>query len=310
MDAAAPRARGLSTARAALQLLALLARSPHGLRADEAARALGKSVSTAYNLLDSLCEEGFAVHGARGHYRFAIPAEAPALAARVASLVGPGDAGGLPATPLAQHRASRPLAGLVTVLDELFARSHKRAYLAVAHAGRIVIPLVRGRQGIRRIPGLDGEIGPNAHALALGKVALALHDAPTLERYVGDGLRAFTPHTIVDPRVLYDQLDEIRRDGVAADREEFGRDVCCVAAPVFNARREAVAILGISMSARSFSLEGEELAGLLREVAERAGAALPAPSFPTIPEESGRSCLPAPSGRTVAAQIPETEVSA
>ena len=54
------RHRGLSTARAALQVTWLLARAPDGVRADEVAPTLGKSVSTAYNLLASLCDEGVA----------------------------------------------------------------------------------------------------------------------------------------------------------------------------------------------------------------------------------------------------------
>jgi len=49
--------RGLSTARAALEVTWLLARSPDGVRADEVAARLGKSVSTAYNVLASLCDE-------------------------------------------------------------------------------------------------------------------------------------------------------------------------------------------------------------------------------------------------------------
>ena len=46
--------RGLSTARAALRVTWLLARAPEGVRADQVASTLGKSVSTAYNLLASL----------------------------------------------------------------------------------------------------------------------------------------------------------------------------------------------------------------------------------------------------------------
>ena len=46
-----------------------LARSEHGglrIRADQVAETLGKSVSTAYNLLASLCDEGVAERQLRG----------------------------------------------------------------------------------------------------------------------------------------------------------------------------------------------------------------------------------------------------
>ena len=67
----------MSTARAVLSLLGLLARADEGMRADEVAAALGKSTSTAYNLLDTLCQEGFAVHDRGGAYR--LTAESAAL---------------------------------------------------------------------------------------------------------------------------------------------------------------------------------------------------------------------------------------
>jgi len=61
--------RGLSTARAALQVAWLLAARPEGVRADHIAETLGKSVSTAYNLLASLCDEGVAERHPGGLYR-------------------------------------------------------------------------------------------------------------------------------------------------------------------------------------------------------------------------------------------------
>ena len=65
----AASSRSLSTARAVLRVFALLLEHPEGVRADEVATVLGKSVSTAYYLLTSLCEEGFAVHESKGVYR-------------------------------------------------------------------------------------------------------------------------------------------------------------------------------------------------------------------------------------------------
>src|SRR6185295_17468963 len=49
----------------------MLARAPEGVRADEVATRLNKSVSTAYNLLNSLCDEHVAARGPGGVYRLA-----------------------------------------------------------------------------------------------------------------------------------------------------------------------------------------------------------------------------------------------
>jgi hypothetical protein len=66
--AAVSRSRGISTARTVLHLLSLLARAEDGMRADDVAEALGKSTSTAYSLLDTLCQERFVVHAGDGSY--------------------------------------------------------------------------------------------------------------------------------------------------------------------------------------------------------------------------------------------------
>jgi DNA-binding IclR family transcriptional regulator len=253
----------VSTARTVLHLLSLLAHAPDGMRADEVAAELGKSTSTAYNLLDTLCQEGFAVHADSGAYHLVGEATGFVPAARGRDLPG----------------------GLGGILDELFARTHKRVYLAAAHSGQVVIPLARGRQGMPRIPGLGARIGENAHALALGKVALSLLDETVLERYLERGLKRFTPATITAPDLLRDQLAEIRAGAIAFDCEEFGEDFCCLAAPVRNARGAAVAALGISMSARCFELERDALSATLRDVAGQAAEVLGGPAVPAISED-------------------------
>ena len=261
--ATASRIRGVSTARTVLSSLSLLAGAREGLRADEIAHALSKSRSTTYNLLDTLCQEGFVVHGPDGSYH---------LTRDAANLV-PAD------------RSRQLPASLEGVLDELLRRTNKRVYLAAARSGQVVIPLVRGRQGMPLIPGLGERIGENAHALALGKVALSLLDEAALERYVGHGLRAFTPTTITCADVLRSQLELIRAGAVAFDREEFCADVCCLATAVRNDAGGPVAALGISMSARCFHLEREALSEVLADVAERASAVLGAPAVPAFSEE-------------------------
>jgi acetyl-CoA synthetase len=233
------------------------------MRADEVASALAKSTSTAYNLLDTLCQEGFAVHADSGAYHLVGEATGFVPAARGRDLPG----------------------GLGGILDELFDRTHKRVYLAAAHSGQVVIPLARGRQGMPRIPGLGVRIGENAHALALGKVALSLLDESLLERYLARGLRRFTPATITDPQLLREQLAEIRAGAIAFDCEEFGADFCCLAAPVRTAGGQTVAALGISMSARCFELERESLSATLHDVAQQAAEVLGGPVVPAISED-------------------------
>jgi acetyl-CoA synthetase len=237
--------RGLSTARSALQVTWLLARAPDGVRADEVAELLGKSTSTAYNFLASLCDERVAVRRAGGVHQLA-----PEFRHAVAG--GIDDAA-----------AMEDLSGVV---EDLLARTHKRSYAAVVRGGVLRVVVERGLQGMPRLPGLSPEIRDNAHALALGKVVLALSPDEAVDRYVALGLRPFTPDTITSPDELRDELRAIRRTGIATECEEFDGDFCCIAAPILDGHRHFLGAVGISMSRRAFDEEHEALSETLRDV--------------------------------------------
>jgi DNA-binding IclR family transcriptional regulator len=266
--------RGLSTARAALQVAWLLAARSEGIRADEVAEALGKSVSTAYNLLVSLCDEGVAVHHSGGLYHLA-----PAFREMVTSGT---------VTPASELR------DLSGVVDELLARTHKRSYLGIVRAGELHVVRERGSQGMPKLPGLGAHIQTNAHALALGKVVLAMAPPEVVERYVRAGMRRFTAHTITDPDALRDELREVRRRGYAADREEFDDDFCCIAAAVLDPRGRFLAAIGISMTQRAFDDEHEALAQTVVAVARATGV---------------RAVVQAPPGRLTAYDIARFQAS-
>jgi acetyl-CoA synthetase len=236
--------RGLSTARAVLKVLSFMAQHPDGVSAREVAGELGKSVSTAYDLLASLYEEGFARHEPGRGYRLS-----------AAAAIG---------TPAPEPSRSKALSRAV---DELFARTHRRSYLGRVEAGAIVITAVCGRQGIPRVPGLEPRIARSAHALAMGKVVLSLLPEHGRRRYVERGLRVYTPRTITSPRALMSELDQVRSRGFALDRGEFDAEYCTVAAPVVDARRRFVAVLGLSTLSRAFEQEGQDLVADVREVA-------------------------------------------
>lgn len=243
MEVARPR-RGLATARTVLHVLAHLEAHPDGVRADEVAAVVGKSPSTAYYLLASLVDEGFATHEG-GLYR---PRRT---------------------TPVAEPAADRRHT-LEDAVDDLFLRTHKRCYLGLVRHGAIEIAVVRGRQGIVCMPGLGARITDNAHALAMGKVVLARLPSAAIARYAARGLQRYTPSTITTVLGLLDELERVREQGFAVDREEFDEDFCCVAAPVNGERGELRGIVGLSASTRAFDAERDELAEAVLAVAAEA----------------------------------------
>jgi DNA-binding IclR family transcriptional regulator len=264
---AAASSRSLSTARAVLRVLSLLVERPSGVRADEVAQALGKSISTAYYLLTSLCEEGFAVHESQGVYR---PAR------------------GLEELEAAAEQASPVSAGLDAAVDQLFLRTRRRSYLGAVRPGRIEIVAFRGRQGVPRMPGLGSEIRDSAHALAMGKVVLSLLGPSGLDGYTARGLKSFTPYTITSPEALATELQRVRRDGFAVDREEFDENFCCIAAPIFDERGRFLAALGLSITPRVFDRERERLAATVIDVAQRAEPGASDAARPTSAHDAPR----------------------
>ena len=244
MDDGRPR-RGLATARSVLHVLAHLEAHPEGVKADEVAHVVGKSASTAYYLLASLVEEGFATHDGGLYRPRRVPQEHPAADARHA---------------------------LEDAVDDLFLRTHKRCYLGVVRRGGIEITVVRGRQGIARMPGLGTRITDNAHALAMGKVVLARLRPAAVARYAARGMPAYTPATIITLPGLLSELERVREHGYAVDREEFDEDFCCVAAPVTGERGDLRGIVGLSATTRAFDAEHDQLAAAVVGVAAEASA--------------------------------------
>jgi acetyl-CoA synthetase len=241
------RGRGLITARAVLKVLSFVAQHPEGVGARDVAKELGKSVSTAYDLLASLYEEGFAVH---------VPGHGYRLAAEVAI--------GRPAPEATHHRV------LSRAVDDLFARTHRRSYLARVEAGAIVITAVCGRQGIPKVPGLERRIRSNAHALAIGKVVLSLLPEQSRWRYIQRGLRVYTPRTIASPAALMSEFERVRTNGLAIDRGEFHLEYCTVAAPILDPDGRLRAVLGLSSLSRAFEAEAQALVAAVREEAAAA----------------------------------------
>jgi DNA-binding IclR family transcriptional regulator len=243
--APADEGRGLSTARSVLRVLAFLGRHPEGVRARDVAAELGKSTSTAYYLLASLCEEGFAVHDQHGgHYRLRRDRDLRPE---------PGESGD-----------TDELAGAV---DALFRRTHKRSYLGRLVQGALEIVVVRGRQGMPRVLDLGTRITDGAHAVAMGKIVLAWLPEDARRHYVGRSLRRYTGNTIVSQQALMVELDHVRRRGFATETEEFHEDSCGVAAPILDPRGRFHAALGLTATRRAYESEREQLAGAVVDMA-------------------------------------------
>lgn len=93
-----------------------------------------------------------------------------------------------------------------------------------------------------------------AFCVASGKALLAALAEPreALQRRLGP-LTAYTPHTVTDLDALLAQLEKVRARGWAENGQEWRLGVCGLGAPVFNARGEPVAAVGLSAPSIRFT---------------------------------------------------------
>jgi IclR family acetate operon transcriptional repressor len=105
-----------------------------------------------------------------------------------------------------------------------------------------------------------------AHATAAGKVVLAWGGVPL----PAAPLRPFTPRTITDRDALAREIARVRRRGWARAVREREGDLSALAVPVFGARGELVAVLGLQGPASRFDRVTMQAA--LPELLERAAA--------------------------------------
>jgi len=265
-----------STLAKGLAVVEWMARQQCDCRVTDLAQAFGVGRSNAHRTLQTLVECGWAVQDpATSAYRPSLRLfELGALIAEVAdvaSLLRPHLAALARATGETIHLAT--LDGPEIVYLDKF-----DSPLPVAAYSRV------------------GGRAP-AYCVASGKALLAAAQlgVPALRERLGR-LAAHTPNSIVSYEALHAELARTRARGFAENREEWRLGVCGLGAPVFNARGEAVAALGMSVPSIRFArTQARELAEQVMACAREASGTLgyrsgpaPATRLPTTPTTKRR----------------------
>ncbi|VTU25741.1 MULTISPECIES: IclR family transcriptional regulator [unclassified Variovorax] len=223
-----------STLAKGLTVIEWMARQQRDCRVTDLAQAFGLGRSNAHRTLQTLVECGWATQdAATSTYRPSLRLfELGALVAEVADITGllrPHLAALARATGETIHLATLDGAEIV-YLDKFDSPLPVAAYSRIG-----------GRAA--------------AYCVASGKALLAAAglDAAALHERLGSRLIAHTPHSIVDFGALQAELERTRARGYAENREEWRLGVCGLGTPVFNARGEAVAALGMSVPSIRFT---------------------------------------------------------
>tara|TARA_R110002096_G_scaffold52547_3_gene137205 strand:+ start:1751 stop:2587 length:837 start_codon:yes stop_codon:yes gene_type:complete len=232
----------------ALRLLQEVADAGDGITLTEVANRVGLPVSSAHRLLSTLQLEGFVrFDGERTLWFVGVKSFTVGNAfLRARDLV----------------QVARPyMRGLMEQCDET-------VNLAVEDSGQIIyLAQIECRQMMRALASPGARVP--MHSSAVGKVLLAYMgrdgQTPAIERMK---LERFTANTVTSRETFVKTLGEIRKQGYGFDDEEHAIGLRCVAAPIFNEAREAIA--GISLSgpaARVTDKRFRELAGLVQRTA-------------------------------------------
>ncbi|KJY24312.1 IclR family transcriptional regulator [Streptomyces sp. NRRL S-495] len=138
-------------------------------------------------------------------------------------------------------------------MQDLYEATHENVQLAVREGTELVfVERIAGHRSVEVVT-MVGSRFPIG-STGMGRVLLA-HAPPEIQEEVLESpLRAWTPHTVTDPKALRTQLDRIRREQLFVSDRQLSERSAAVAAPVRIGRAGPVsAALGIVIAARGAS---------------------------------------------------------
>jgi DNA-binding IclR family transcriptional regulator len=113
------------------------------------------------------------------------------------------------------------------------------------------------------------------HGNAFGKAVWAFLPPEESEALFQAPLPRLTPHTIIDPARIKQELAEIRETRSASEFDEYVLGSYCIGSPVFDATGKPVAGVGVTgLASRLDETKLPELRRLVRECAERISTAI------------------------------------
>ena len=238
----------LQSVRNAARLLKEFLSREESLGVSELARRLGMGKSAVHRLLVTLCAEGLVEQDARtGGYRLGLVVFELGEAVRV---------------HMDLHAAAGP------VLVDLREQTGESAQIGMLDGDEVVyVDRLESAHSLR----LFTETGRRVpvHATSSGKVLLAHTPRERREAFLAHPLAALTPHTVVDPGRLRDELTTVRARGWAEAINEREIGVASLAAPVRGADGAVVASISIGAPVIRFrAIPRRRLARMVTEAGE------------------------------------------
>lgn len=230
-----------------LNVLETFQRKGPQLTLNEVMENCGIPKASTYRILETLRHRGYVSRSPQGRYR---------LTYKLFDI----------AVVVLGHTPLRKVA--LPYLEQLQRATGETVNLGIFEEDHVVYTdVLESSRRLRIVPAV-GSHG-TFHATALGKAILAW---VPLERVnallLKNGLKRFTASTITSKPAFIEELDIVRTRGYAIDNQEESPGCSCIAAPVFDYRKEVVGAVSISApSSRLTSTKLAQLGTQLRGVA-------------------------------------------
>ncbi len=246
------RGGGVQSIGRAFAILEEIARNRDGVSLAELSKRVGLHNSTTFHLVKTMVALGYVRQLKDKRYRVGRP-----LFALAASSLDDIEMVSL-ATP---------------VLEDLSRETGESGHFAVRMGDSIVVIARTSGPGAFQLTDRVGVVRP-ANATALGKIVLAALRPEQLERFLQRAeLKAFTSKSIVEVDKLRQEIEEVRRAGLAFDDGEFDAELRCVAVPVKDFTGQVIGAIGISGPVWRLSIQAlQSRAKLVQAAAARLSA--------------------------------------
>jgi len=236
------RASGIQVITRAAEILRLLRAAPAGLSQAEISEQIGLARTTVHRILGALENEGLVASGPRARFRLGPEIPRLAEAARHALVID-----------VRVH-----LEKLSRELDETVDLS------VLEHDHVTFVDQVVAAHRLRAVSAVGASFP--AHASANGKALLAELDDATIARILPEHLERRTANTIATRTTLIAELAQIRRTGIAYDREEHTVGISAGGAVIHGTW--GTAAISVPMPTQRFVGREGELAAALHHTVE------------------------------------------
>lgn len=232
-----------------LKILEIIPEKEEGFGVLELAKRVGLPNSTVHRLLNALKKYGYIMQDpSSGKYK---------LGYKILSL----------AKKVLENQNLKNIS--LPYLKKLMQKTGETAHLIIFNGeDAICIESVEPSSNMR-ICSPIGEINP-LHCTAVGKVILAHLPGEEKKAFLKKRLQKYTANTVTFTKKLTEELDAVRKDGYALDREEYQLGIRCIAAPVVDISGKVSASVGISYpSFRVDRVKEKEFIQYLKETCQQ-----------------------------------------